>query len=186
MMQEKIKTPLISTRQLYLLVGFILVFIGGYIVGNFVSGQNVPPKQFPVIHAMTSQADDSFAACTVPLATGLEGFFILDFLTGDLSGGVINPATSTFGATFRHNVLNDLGFQPGQGKNPKFLLVAGQIDMRRGRTPMAPAVLYVTDGASGATAAYGIPFSNQRGAVGGVAVPLVLLDVAQPRGGESQ
>ena len=58
--------------------------------------------------------------------------------------------------------------------------------MRRGRTPMAPAVLYVTDGASGATAAYGIPFANQRGAVGGVAVPLVLLDVAQPRGGESQ
>jgi hypothetical protein len=47
-------------------------------------------------------------------------------------------------------------------------------------------VLYVTDGASGTTAAYGIPFSSQRGAVGGVAVPLVLLDVAQPRGGESQ
>ena len=28
----------------------------------------------------------------------------------------------------------------------------------RGRTPMAPAVLYVTDCASGTTAAYGIPF----------------------------
>ena len=45
-------------------------------------------------------------------------------------------------------------------------------------------MLYVTDCASGATAAYGIPFSNQRGVVGGVAVPLVLLDVAQPRGVE--
>ncbi len=185
-MQEKIKPPLVPTRQLYLLAGFVLVFAVGYIVGSVVPGQNVPPKQFPVIHAMTSQADDSFAACTVPLAGGTEGFFILDFLTGDISGGVINPMTSTFGATFRHNVLNDLGFQPGEGKNPKFLLVAGQVEMRRGRTPMAPAVLYVTDGASGATAAYGIPFSSQRGAVGGVAVPLVLLDVAQPRGGESQ
>ena len=84
-------------------------------------GWDKPLKQFPVVHAMTSQADESFAACTVPLTTGSEGFFILDFLTGDLSGGVINPATSTFGASFRHNVLNDLGFQPGQAKNPKFL-----------------------------------------------------------------
>lgn len=50
MMQEKIKTPLISTRQLYLLAGFILVFIGGYVVGYVVPGQNVTPKQFPVIH----------------------------------------------------------------------------------------------------------------------------------------
>ena len=185
-MQEKIKPPLVPTRPLYLLASFVLVFTVGYMVGSFIPEQGVSPKQFPVIHAMTSQAGDSFAACTVPLAGGTEGFFILDFLTGDISGGVINPMTSTFGATFRHNVLNDLGFQAGQVKNPKFLLVAGQIEMRRGRTPMAPAVLYVTDCASGTTAAYGIPFSNQRGAVGGVAVPLVLLDVAQPRGGESQ
>ena len=186
MMQEKPQTPLVSIRQLYVLAGLMLVFAGGYITRSFIFGQSITPKQYPIIHAMTSQADDSFAACTVPLAGGTEGFFILDFLTGDISGGVINPMTSTFGATFRHNVLNDLGFQPGQVKNPKFLLVAGQIEMRRGRTPMAPAVLYVTDCASGTTAAYGIPFSNQRGAVGGVAVPLVLLDVAQPRGGESQ
>ena len=186
MMQEKIKPPLVPTRPLYLLAGFVLVFTVGYMVGSFIPEQGVSPKQFPVIHAMTSQAGDSFAACTVPLAGGTEGFFILDFLTGDISGGVINPMTSTFGATFRHNVLNDLGFQAGQVKNPKFLLVAGQVEMRRGRSPMAPAVLYVTDGASGTTAAYGIPFSSQRGAVGGVAVPLVLLDVAQPRGGESQ
>ena len=47
--------------------------------------------------------------------------------------------------------------------------------MRRGRTPMAPAVLYVTDGASGTTAAYGIPFSSQRGAVGGVRYPWFFL-----------
>ena len=185
-MQEKTKPPLVPTRPLYLRAGFVLVFTVGYMVGSVVPGQSNAPKQYPVIHAMTSQADDSFAACTVPLAGGTEGFFILDFLTGDISGGVINPMTSTFGATFRYNVLNDLGFQPGQVKNPKFLLVAGQVEMRRGRTPMAPAVLYVTDGASGTTAAYGIPFSSQRGAVGGVAVPLVLLDVAQPRGGESQ
>ena len=182
-MQEKIKSSFGQSQVLCLLAGFI-IFFGGYAVGYIFTGLDESPEQFPVVHAMTSQADESFAACTVPLSVGSEGFFILDFLTGDLSGGVINPATSTFGASFRHNVLNDLGFQPGQVKNPKFLLVAGQVEMRRSRTPMAPAVLYVTDCTSGATAAYGIPFSNQRGVVG-VASPLILLDVAQPRGGEN-
>jgi hypothetical protein len=183
-MQEKIKASFGQSQILCLLAGAI-IFFGGYAVGYVFTGWDKVPEQFPVVHAMTSQANDSFAACTVPLSVGSEGFFILDFLTGDLSGGIINPVTSAFGASFRHNVLNDLGFQPGQVKNPTFLLVAGQVEMRRSRTPMAPAVLYVTDCASGATAAYGIPFSNQRGAVGGVASPLILLDVAQPRGGEN-
>ena len=97
---RKPQTPLVSIRQLYVLAGLMLVFAGGYITRSFISGQSITPKQYPIIHAMTSQADDSFAACTVPLAGGTEGFFILDFLTGDISGGVINPMTSTFGATF--------------------------------------------------------------------------------------
>lgn len=180
-MQEKIKPPLVPIRPLYLLAGFVLVFTVGYMAGSFIPEQNVSPKQFPVIHAMTSQVDESFAVCTVPISNGLDGFFILDFLTGDLSGGVINPMTSKFSATFRHSVLNDLGFQPGRDKNPKFLLVAGQAEkLRNPSARLAPAALYVTNCESGVTVAYGIPLANQIGA------RLVPLDVAQPRGGESQ
>jgi len=180
-MQEKIKPPLVPIRPLYLLAGFVLVFTVGYMAGSFIPEQNVSPKQFPVIHAMTSQVDESFAVCTVPISNGLDGFFILDFLTGDLSGGVINPMTSKFSATFRHSVLNDLGFQPGRDKNPKFLLVAGQAEkLRNPSVRLAPAALYVTNCESGVTVAYGIPLANQIGA------RLVPLDVAQPRGGESQ
>ena len=181
MMQEKIKTPLVPTRQLYLLTGLVLVFTVGYMVGSVVPWQNEAPKQYPVIHAMTSQAYDSFAVCTVPISNGLDGFFILDFLTGDLSGGVINPMTSKFSATFRHSVLNDLGFQPDRDKNPKFLLVAGQAEkLRNPSARLAPAALYVTNCASGVTVAYGIPLANQIGA------RLVPLDVAKPRGDESE
>ena len=72
MMQEKIKPPLVPTRPLYLLAGFVLVFTVGYMVGSVVPGQSNALKQYPVIHAMTSQADDSFAACTVPLAGGKQ------------------------------------------------------------------------------------------------------------------
>jgi hypothetical protein len=144
----------------------------------------------PVVQAMTAMTDENFAVCTATLAGGLgggtEGFFLLDFLTGDLSGGVLNPATSTFGVSYRHNVLADLGFQPGQAKDPRFLLIAGQADLRRSRTPLAPSVLYVTDCSSGATVAYGIPYNAQKsgGSIG--PLPLVPLDVAQPRGGGPQ
>ena len=161
----------------------------GGVIGVAVGRSSQRPI-VPVVQAMTAMTDENFAVCTATLAGGLgggtEGFFLLDFLTGDLSGGVLNAATSTFGVTYRHNVLADLGFQPGQAKDPRFLLVAGQADLRRGRAPLAPTVLYVTDCSSGTTVAYGIPYSAQKtgGPVG--PLPLVPLDVARPRGGVTQ
>ena len=161
----------------------------GGVIGVAVGRSSQRPI-VPVVQAMTAMTDENFAVCTATLAGGLgggtEGFFLLDFLTGDLSGGVLNAATSTFGVTYRHNVLADLGFQPGQAKDPRFLLVAGQADLRRGRAPLAPTVLYVTDCSSGTTVAYGIPYSAQKtgGPVG--PLPLVPLDVARPRGGGPQ
>jgi hypothetical protein len=135
------------------------------------------------VQALTSLADESFAVCTVPLG-GVEGFFILDFETGDLSGGVINPATGRFSGAYKHNVLQDLGFKAGQAKNPRFLLVAGAAELQTGgAAQFAPSVLYVTDSSTGATAAYGIPFNAQQAAAGTFMAKFELLDVARPRGG---
>jgi hypothetical protein len=134
------------------------------------------------VQALTSLADESFAVCTVPLG-GVEGFFILDFETGDLSGGVINPATGRFSGAYKHNVLQDLGFKAGQAKNPRFLLVAGAAELQTGgNNQFAPSVLYVTDSSTGVTAAYGIPFNPQQ-AAGMFPAKFELLDVARPRGG---
>jgi hypothetical protein len=149
-------------------------------VGLMLGGRLGFPEQLPRVFAVTSQSDGSFAACTAPLDTGIEGFFILDFETGDLSGGVLNPGTAKFAAAYKHNVLKDLGFKPGQAKNPKFLLVSGLAELRRGSTNFASSVLYVTDSSTGTTAAYGIPWNAQQTPL---VAPLVLLDVAQPRGG---
>jgi hypothetical protein len=172
------------------MVGLLAVAVClGAVVGLAIGRRSRRPV-VPVVQAMTAVTDDNFAVCTAMLAGGLgggtEGFFLLDFLTGDISGGVLNPATSTFGVSYRHNVLADLGFEPGQAKEPRFLLVAGQADLRRGRAPLAPTVLYVTDCSSGTTVAYGIPYSAQKtgGPVG--PLPLVPLDVARPRGGGPQ
>lgn len=132
------------------------------------------------VFALTSEADGSFAVCTVPLDGGTEGFFMLDFETGDLSGGVLSPGTSKFAASYKYNVLKDLGFKAGQVKNPKFLLVSGAADVRQASAALASSVLYVTDSSTGTTVAYGIPWSAQQPQV---MAPLVPLDIARPRGG---
>jgi hypothetical protein len=158
-------------------IAVTLALVGaGVVIGDLLAAR----KALPRVQAVTSQADGAFAVCTVPIDGAVEGFFMLDFETGDLSGGVLNPTTSLFGALYKHNVLKDLGFKPGQVKNPKFLLVAGLADLRRaGNASLAQSVLYVTDSSTGTTVAYGIPWSMQQPLA---ASPLVPLDIARPRG----
>ncbi|NQW49138.1 MAG: hypothetical protein HQ464_15355 [Planctomycetes bacterium] len=146
---------------------------------------SVSSGELPRVFAVTSQSDEAFAVCTAPMDNTIEGFFMLDFETGDLSGGVLSTATSRFAASYKHNVLPDLGFKPGgkggQAKNPKFLLVSGMAELRGGgNANFASSVLYVTDSATGTTVAYGIPWNAQQPLLAG---PLVPLDVARPRGG---
>jgi hypothetical protein len=138
----------------------------------------------PRVHGLGSLTADKFAACTCPMDINSEGFFILDFLTGDLTGGVLNPqaAAAKFTRMFSYNVLGDLGVQAG-AKEPRFLLLAGGMNfVGPGANTMAQSVLYVTDVTTGVTAAYAIPWVPQQARVPGRA-ELVLLDIARPRGG---
>lgn len=161
----------------------------GVAVGVPLGWGFAPPRGLPKAFAITSQADESFAICTTPIdmANSIEGIFVLDFATGDLTGGVLNAGSGLFGTSYKYNVLGDLGFQPGQAKNPRFLLVAGSAELRPnprlGRRQLAPSVIYVTDCTTGATPAYGIPWSPQQAnASAPVMSELVPLDVARPRG----
>ncbi len=151
----------------------------GVAIGLGIGGLAMPRR----VHALTSLADESFAVCTVPLGPSVEGFFMLDFETGDLSGGVINPTTGKFAGAYKHNVLPDLGFKAGQVKNPRFLLVSGAAELQTGAVPFAQAVLYVTDSSSGITVAYAIPFNAQQAVGTPFVAKLEPLDVARPRGG---
>ena len=159
-------------------IGAVMGLLLGWTLGS--------AKTLPKAQAITSLADESFAVCTAPIDGSVEGFFILDFETGDLTGGVLSAGSSKFGASYRCNVLKDLGFKAGKVKNPKFLLVPGMANFNTGGSGrMAQSVLYVTDAATGVTVAYGIPWSPQQtaGATGPVMAELVPLDVARPRGG---
>lgn len=151
----------------------------GVAVGTQVARQ---PRR---AHAAAAAVEDSFAVCTAPVGDGMEGLFMLDFETGDVSGGVLNQNTAKFTVGYRYNVLKDLGFKAGKVKSPKFLMVPGQVNLVGPQAnKLGQAVLYVTDVSTGVTAAYGVPWgTSAAAAAGGPVAPLVLLDVVKPRGG---
>lgn len=162
-------------------VATMALVVAAFAAGSFLGrGQPLPRAQ-----ALSSLSEGSFAVCTAPIDGNTEGFFILDFETGDLSGGVLNQNTAKFTTSYRHNVLEDLGFKPGQVKEPRFLLVPGRASFSGnagGR--MAQSVLYVTDATTGVTVAYGIPWTPQASnASKAVLSELRPLDIARPRGG---
>jgi len=172
-------------RRTHLTAGAVLLAAaGGFLAGSLMGGRT-PLAGRPMARAMSSLSDESFAVCTTPLDMNSEGFFMLDFETGDLTGGVLNQNTAKFTTVYRHNVLTDLGFKPGQVQNPRFLIAPGRISFggnSGGR--MAQSVIYVTDGTTGVTVAYGIPWSPQQTGSGKpVTAELVPLDIARPRGG---
>lgn len=138
-----------------------------------------------VVHAASAQADEEFAVCTTPVDDGTEGFFILDFQTGDISGGVLNQNAGKFVRGYRYNVLKDLGFKAGRVKSPRFMMVGGNANFRgAGANQFGLSVLYVTDVSTGVTAAYGVPWNPTWTTTPPPGVEgLVLLDVARPRGG---
>src|SRR5262245_20573372 len=75
----------------------------GVLLGLSLSG--VWP-QVPV-HAMATHGQDSFALATGPLDTDVEGVYFLDFLTGTLSGAVLNVNLKKFNAFYQSNVSKD-------------------------------------------------------------------------------
>ncbi|MFM8415263.1 MAG: hypothetical protein ACKOCX_11135 [Planctomycetota bacterium] len=155
--------------------------LAAFVAGSFFGRSQPLPRAL----AMSSISEGDFAACTAALDMNTEGIFLLDFETGDLNGGVLNPNTGKFTTTYRYNVLDDLGFKFGEVKEPRFLIVPGRASFSGnvgGR--MAQSALYVTDASTGVTVAYGIPWSPQQAnAAKPVTAELVPLDVARPRGG---
>lgn len=158
------------------------LFVAGVAVGSLSRREDMPR-----VLAATAVADETFAACTAPIEDGIEGLFLLDFETGDLTGGVLNRNTSKFSTGYRCNVLKDLGFKAGKAKSPKFLLTTGLADFAgNAGTNMARSVLYVTDAATGVTVAYGIPWNAQQAnAAAPSSAQLMPLDQARPRGGKA-
>jgi len=126
------------------------------------------------LHAAATHGADSMALATGEIDDDVEGIFILDFITGDLICQVLNARTGSLGGVFKQNVVTDLGVE--QGKQPKYLLVTGNLDIRPTISNIRPAksIVYVADSNTGRYVAYVLPWSQQLANAGGrQAAPMV-------------
>lgn len=120
----------------------------------------IPISRVPqdLLSATASHGGVNMAVCTAPVDENAEGFFVLDYVTGNLQGWVYYPRLGQFGGKFVTNVVPQLGMS----KNPEYLLVSGATASTPtgGNTRPAGSLIYVVDMRSGYFAAYTIPWSR--------------------------
>lgn len=133
------------------------------------------------LHAVSNDRFDTFAIATAPLDEEVEAVYFLDFLTGDLRSAAINPRLGRFNAFFQLNILQPM--QIDVTKNPKFLMITGMLDLRRGAGPQwGKNAVYVAETTTGRVAAFATPWAPQMANAGKtVQGAMRMLDVAQFR-----
>lgn len=116
----------------------------------------VPPA---LLQATATHGTTTMAVCTARIDEESDGFFALDYLTGDLKGWVFNPRTGSFGGLFATNVAQFLG---PPGKNAEYLLVSGHVQPPASGTTTRSAsmILYVVDVRGGQFAAFSVPWDK--------------------------
>jgi hypothetical protein len=177
------------SKKTWLMLGVGLtlgLLIGvGMFIGSLAATHSSPPQWNPpevLLNATGTHGGETMAIATGPIDEGMEGLFILDFLTGQLQCHVLNPRTGAVGATFGRNVIGDLGAEGT--KQTKYLMVTGQAAFRNmsGNMRLASSVVYVADATSGRFAAYSIPW-NRAAASSNMAQasPMILLGTGDAR-----
>lgn len=111
--------------------------------------------------------DSAVSGKNMSFATGriegdVEGLFVLDHLTGNLQCFVLNARSGQLGASYRTNVLEDMGIQPGAGEL-EYGMVTGSFDfsnLRQGQDRYAQCICYVTEVNSGRVLGYTFMFNG--------------------------
>jgi hypothetical protein len=119
------------------------------------------------LYAVATDRIETFTIATGPVDNEVEAVYFLDLLTGDLRAVVLGKQPGTWTGFFQANVAADLGIEPRQ--NPKFLMVTGMCNLRRGggtRLQPSAAMCYVAEITTGKVAAYTIPWSPSMYAAG--------------------
>jgi hypothetical protein len=166
------------------LIGLSGIMVFGVTVGVVVT-QWLPATP---VRAVATDRGENFAIATGWVDEGVEAVYFLDFLTGTLRAAVPSNQTRDFRARFEANVLADLqkvidiqnaglaqvnaqrsraGLPPlpplQLPQNPRFLLVTGNMDIRRGgaaRTRPSAALVYVAEVNTGILLAYVVPWNQ--------------------------
>lgn len=117
------------------------------------------------VHAMATDRDTSFAICTVPVSPASpDAVFVLDFLTGRLTGALLNMQSGAFTNFWFANVAEDFKI-PGKGGKSKFTIIPGNgfLNANAGGGGDTPSLglLYVAEMTSGKVGCYTFHYRNQ-------------------------
>lgn len=106
--------------------------------------------------AATSDRNDKFGMCTVYVSENLEAVFVLDFLTGRLTGACLGKQGTGFVQFFAADVGADLQVKSAK---PAYAMTPGLAQIRsRPGTQAAASVIYVAEMSTGKVGCYAIPF----------------------------
>ncbi len=148
-----------QNRWAFLAAGLMLGCIGGGVVAYQFK---TPQLQLPqtLLNATATHGGTTMAIATGPIDEGVEGFFVLDFITGELTCSVLNPRNGAMGGAYRTNVVEHLGVE--QGKQPQYLMVTGAANFRTtgGNVRPAQSVVYVADANTGRYVGFWLPWNR--------------------------
>lgn len=110
-------------------------------------------------YALATDRSAKYALVTSPAGSQMEGVFLLDFLTGNLQGRVLNIRNATFTRSYFRNIAADFELDPKT--EPQWAIVSGtgQLSATRGVT-WATGVIYVAELTTGKVIAYAYPFTE--------------------------
>lgn len=133
---------------------------GAFTFSSSTTWNGIPRGKVPseLLQASATHGGANMAICTGQVDDDSEGFFALDFVTGDLKCWVYYPRQQAFGGMFMTNVQAQLGMS----KNAEYLLVTGgaaPISLG-GNVRPAASLVYVVDVRSGYFVAYTIPWNR--------------------------
>ncbi|XZE46399.1 hypothetical protein SH467x_001680 [Pirellulaceae bacterium SH467] len=149
---------------------------------NGIPRDRVPPE---LLQATATHGGANLAIATGQIDESSEGFFALDFLTGDLKCWVYYPRQGAFGGMFYTNVQAQLGMS----KNPEYLLITGAAEPASVGSNIRPAacLVYVVDTKSGFFSAYTIPWNrtleSSSAMQGGAMLPVGGGQIREPQSG---
>lgn len=156
------QTPFRESRLMWLTAGLL----AGLCISYFWPHEPVA--------AASNDRNSKFGIMTTPVALNAEGVFVLDFLTGRLTGAVMDPRVGTFTVKYFRNVSADFNVNPKS--TPRYAFVGGRARIAsRGQVTPAESVIYVAELSSGLVIAYGMHYVIPRGKVL-VPQPLAKLD----------
>jgi hypothetical protein len=117
--------------------------------------------------AVATDRDDRFAVCTVDVGFGNpEAVFVLDFLTGRLSGAMLNQQTAQFTNFWFRQIAADFQVQADAAAKAKYVIIPGRADLTSGRgVTTATGVLYIGELTSGKVGVYRFTFRTSKTAL---------------------